>query len=210
MGTWQPETESSLKFVKATIAGGLLFLLPLVLVVLLFSHAMRFAGKVAHPISEFLTIDKMVGPAGEESLALLMLVLISVAAGLIARTAAGRNLMRWTENSFLGGLPQHRLVKSVAEGLAQIEDSEDLKPALVNIEDGWQIGYLLESLQNGWVAVFLPQAPTPMSGNVMYLPAERVRPLPITMVEAMSVVKRMGIGSAKTLRTADLTLPKGV
>lgn len=49
-----------------------------------------------------------------------------------------------------------------------------------------------------------------MSGNVMYLPAERVRPLPITMVEAMSVVKRMGIGSAKTLRTADLTLPKGV
>jgi uncharacterized membrane protein len=67
MGTWQPETESSLKFVKATIAGGLLFLLPLVLVVLLFSHAMRFAGKVAHPISEFLTIDKMVGPAGEEA-----------------------------------------------------------------------------------------------------------------------------------------------
>jgi len=210
MGTWQPETESSLKFVKATIAAGLLFLLPLVLVVLLFSHAMRFAGKVAHPISEFLTIDKLVGPAGEESLALLMLVLISVAAGRIARTAASRNLMRWTENSFLGGLPQYRLVKSVAEGLAQIEDSEDLKPALVNIEDGWQIGYLLESLQNGWVAVFPPQAPTPMSGNVMYLPAERVRPLPITMVEAMSVVKRMGIGSAKTLRTADLTLPKGV
>lgn len=42
-------------FLKATIAGGLLFLLPLILVVLLFSHALRLAGKVAHPISEFLT-----------------------------------------------------------------------------------------------------------------------------------------------------------
>jgi hypothetical protein len=33
----------------------------------------------------------------------------------------------------------------------------------VSIEDGWQIGYLLEQLENDWVAVFLPQAPTPMS-----------------------------------------------
>jgi uncharacterized membrane protein len=127
-------------FLKATIAGGLLFLLPLILVALLFSHAMRIAGKVAHPISEFLTLDKVAGPAGEDGLAVLMLILISVAAGLLARTAPGRNLMRWSENSFLGGLPQYRLVKSVAEGLAQIENAEDLKPALVNIEDAWQIG----------------------------------------------------------------------
>lgn len=90
----------------------MLFLLPLILVVLLFSHAFRFAGKVVHPISEFLTLDKVVGPAGEKGLAVLMLVLISVAAGFIARTALGRNLMRWSENSFLSGLPQYRLVKS--------------------------------------------------------------------------------------------------
>ena len=42
-----------------------------------------------------------------------------------------------------------------------------VKPALVSIEDGWQIGYLLATLENNWVAVFLPQALTPMSGNVM-------------------------------------------
>ena len=170
---------------------------------LLFSHALRLAGKVAHLISEFLTLDKVVGPAGEEGLAVLMLVLISVAAGFIARTALGRNLMRWSENSFLGGLPQYRLVKSVAEGLAQIENAEDLKPALVNVWDGWQIGYQLEPLQKGWIIVFLPQAPTPMSGNVMYLPAERVRLLSITMVEAMLIVMRMGIGSG------DLTSEEG-
>ena len=48
------------------------------------------------------------------------------------------------------------------------------------------MGYLLEPLENGWLSVFLPQAPTPMSGNVMYFPADRVKPLNITMVEAMS------------------------
>jgi uncharacterized membrane protein len=196
------------EFLKATIAGGLLFLLPLILVILLLTHAMRIATKVAHPIAKALTLDAVLGPAAEELLAATILIIISIAAGLIARTMAGRNIMRWSENSFLGGLPQYRLVKSVAEGLAQIENSQDLKPALVNIEDAWQIGYVLEQLQNNWIAVFLPQAPTPMSGNIMYLPGERVRPLPVTMVEAMSIVKRMGIGSSKALHSVDLALPK--
>ncbi|HEY6381853.1 MAG TPA: DUF502 domain-containing protein [Pseudolabrys sp.] len=210
IGDWQREAESPIKVLKTTIVGGLLFLLPLVLVVLLLSHALRFAGKAVGPISEFLTLDKVFGPAAEESLAVLILVFISLAAGLIARTRFGRDIMRWTENSFLGGLPQYRLVKSVAEGFAQIENAENLKPVLVNIEEGWQIGYLLESLQTGWVVVFVPQAPTPMSGNVMYLPEGRVRPLAISMVETMSLVKHMGIGSSKALATANLALPKAV
>jgi uncharacterized membrane protein len=48
-----------------------------------------------------------------------------------------------------------------------------------------------------------------MSGNVMYLPADRVRPLDITMAQAMAIVKHIGVGSAETLRGADLRLPAG-
>jgi uncharacterized membrane protein len=95
----------------------------------------------------------------------------------------------------------------MAEGLAHIESASGLKPALVSIEDGWQIGYLLEKLENDWVAVFLPQAPTPMSGNIMYFPISRVRPLGITMIQAMSIVKGIGAGSGAALRGVDLTLP---
>ena len=48
-----------------------------------------------------------------------------------------------------------------------------------------------------------------MSGNVMYLEADRVRPLGITMVQAMGIVKRIGVGSGQALRGVDLTLPEG-
>jgi hypothetical protein len=44
-----------------------------------------------------------------------------------------------------------------------------------------------------------------MSGNVMYLPAARVRLLEIPIPEAMMLVKRMGVGSAATLSSVDLT-----
>ena len=117
--------------------------------------------------------------------------------------------MRWFENSFLGGLPQYQMMKSMAEGLARVESSEGVQPALVSIEDGWHIAYLLEPQETGWVTVFLPQAPTPMSGNVMYLPADRVRPLDITMVQAMAIVKHRGVGSADALRGANHKLPAG-
>jgi len=49
-----------------------------------------------------------------------------------------------------------------------------------------------------------------MSGNIMYLPAERIRPLGISMVQAMSIVKRLGVGSGEALRGIDLSLPPGV
>jgi len=193
-------------FLKATIVGGLLFLLPVALVLIVLRRAMQMAGKVAQPISALLP-DALTGAVVATGLAVLLLVLVSFLAGLVARTNAGRRTMRLFENSLLGGIPQYQLVKGMAEGLAQVENAEGVKPALVSIEGGWQVGYLLEPLENGWVTVFLPQAPTPMSGTVMYLPADRVRPLDIPMVKAVSIVKHIGVGSGAALHGVDLTLP---
>jgi uncharacterized membrane protein len=199
-------------FLKTTIVGGVLFLLPVAMVLLILGYAMRLAAKVARPMSDKLGLDQLgdfSGIGAVTVLAVLVLIVVSFAAGIVARTDLGERVSRWFEHSMLGGLPQYQLLKSMAEGLAQVQNSSSLEPALVSIEDGWQLGYLLETLENGWVAVFLPQAPTPMSGNVMYFPAERVRPLDITMIQAMALVKHIGVGSAEALRGADLRLPRG-
>lgn len=201
----RPREGPFLGFLKATLAGGLLFLLPLVLLAVLIGHAIAFAKKLIGPLDKTLHVEGALGVSGETTLAVLLLLAIAIGAGLIARTRAGKSIIGWSEKTILGGLPQYQFVKSMAEGLAELEDTSDLTPVLVSIEEGWQIGYLLEPLKDGWVAVFLPQAPTPMSGNVMYFPAERTRKLDITMVQAMAIVKRMGLGSAAALRTADLT-----
>jgi uncharacterized membrane protein len=194
---------------KTTIIGGASFLLPVAIVIFILSYALRLVRRIAEPISHSLHLDHLVG-AGLGTVTVLsvaVLVLISFAAGIIARTAAGRRITRWSENSFLSRFPHYQVIKSMAEGLAHIEHTSGLKPALINIEGGWQIGYLLEHLENDWVVVFLPQAPSPMSGNVMYMPADRVRPLDITMVQAMSIVKAIGVGSGAALRGVDLKLP---
>ena len=208
---WFRWTEKPVKeFLKTTIIGGTSFLLPVALVVLVLSYALRLVKHIATPISHSLQLDQLGDVAGVGAatlLSVLALILVSFAAGIAARTAVGARVTRWSETSVFGRIPHYQLIKSMAEGLAHIESASGLKPALVSIEDGWQIRYLLEKLENDWVAVFLPQAPTPMSGNIMYLPISRVRPLGITMIQAMSIVKAIGVGSGTALRGIDLRLP---
>jgi len=198
------------EFLKTTIIGGLMFLVPVILIVVILSHAMRLAAGIAAPIAEKFATTQVAGVAVVTIVAALVLLILSFLAGLVARTGLGRRVSHWFEDSLLGSLPQYRMIKTMADGLTQVEGANDLKPALVSIEGGWQVGYVLEQVRDGWIAVFLPQAPTPMSGNVMYMPAERVRPLHMPIGEAMLLIKRLGVGSAKALGTADLTpVPEG-
>ena len=198
------------ELIKTTITGGVLFLLPLALLLIVLGHAMRVAAKVAVPISKNLHLDNLgniIGASAATVIAILVLVIVSFVAGLVARTDLGTRTSRWFENSVLGGLPQYQMVKSMAEGLAHVENAEGVKPVLVSSDDGWQIGYLVEVLSDDWVAVFLPQSPTPMSGNLMYVPVGRVKPLDKSMIEIMSLVKRAGVGSAAALAGVDLRRP---
>jgi uncharacterized membrane protein len=173
-------------------------------------QAMRLVGKIATPIANAFPVYEVAGVAVASIVTALVLVIVAFLAGLVARTDHGRAVMRWFEESLLGGLPQYRMMKTMAEGLAHVEDASGVKPALVSIEGGWQVGYVLEEMRPGWTAVFLPQAPTPMSGNVMYMPSDRVRQLDMPIAEAMLLVKRLGVGSAAALHEADLTpVPEG-
>ncbi len=199
------------EFVKTTIIGGALFLLPVAFVLFVLSFALRLIKNIAAPVVHALRLDHLghVTGIGAVTIAsVLVLVLLSFAAGMIARTAVGKRVRRWSEQSLLDNIPYYQIIKSMAEGLAHSESGNGLKPILVNIGASWQIGYMLEEqLDGGWIVALVPRAPSPLAGTIMYVPAERVRPLSITLVQAMSIVKAMGAGSSAALRGIDLRLP---
>jgi uncharacterized membrane protein len=192
------------EFLRTTIFGGLVFLVPLILILLVLRHALDLAMKLAHPIAALLPEGGLSRPALATLVAALVLVVLAFLAGLASRTTAGRRLTQWFEESLLGGLPQYRMAKTVAEGFAQVESgATPMQPALVLIDEGWQVAYLLEELRDGWVAVFVPQSPSPMSGNVMFVQGERVRVLDIPMKDVIVLVKRLGVGSSELLAGVD-------
>lgn len=192
--------DSIKAFLKATVVGGVMFLVPVVLLLIVFGKGMQLAGKIAAPLAKLLPISHFGGVAVATLLAAAILLFLALLAGLAARTGPGKRITHWFEESLLGGMPQYRMVKSLAEGLTQIESGAGMKPVLVRGDEGWMLGYQVEQLPGDWRVVFLPASPTPMSGNVLYMEGERVQPLSITMHEAMVLVKRLGIGSAASLR----------
>ena len=126
------------EFLKNTIVGGAVFLLPVALVGFILSRALRLTKGVAEPLAKGLQLDQLGSVAGMGAaaiLSVLMLVLVSFAAGFAARTAVGRRITRWSENSLLGSLPQYHLMKSMAEGLAHLESASGL--AGVSQHRGW-------------------------------------------------------------------------
>ena len=191
-------------FLKTTLVGGVMFLVPVALVLVVMKHAMRLAAGVAKPIAANFPQAEVGGIAVVSLVSGLILLLIAFGAGLLARTPTGHRMTRWFEESILGGLPQYRMVKSMAEGLTHVETGEGMHPVLVRTDEGWQLAYQIEELPGGWVTVFVPQAPTPMSGNVLYVPLEKVHALNIGMPAAMKLVKSIGIGSAQALKGVDL------
>ncbi|MFG1432123.1 DUF502 domain-containing protein [Xanthobacter sp. V2C-4] len=188
---------------------GMVFLLPMVLVLIVLGHAVKLVGALARPVSHLMPVENYVGVSGESVIGLLLILLLAFGAGFAASTRHGRRVTRFWENSLLGGVPQYQLVKSMAEGLTQVESLAGVSPVLVSRDGGWQLGYRLEDIPEGWVAVFVPRAPTPMSGELFYVPKDRVVPLNIPMAQAMLVVKRMGLGSGEALRKAGLVFPEG-
>jgi uncharacterized membrane protein len=191
-------------FFKTTLIGGLLFLIPLGVIIVVLKHVMQIATKVAAPLAAHFPVSQFAGVTAVTLLAALVLLLIAFIAGLLAGTRLGRRMSSWFEESILGGLPQYRMAKSMAEGFTQIESGTGMHPVLVRTDEGWQLAYRLEELPGDWVAVFLPQAPTPMSGDVVYVPAHRIRALPFGMPVAMKLVKSLGVGSAQALQGVNL------
>ena len=191
-------------FLKATLVGGLMFLVPVVLVALVLRHALQFAGKIAQPIAAVLPVSHLGGVAIATIIAVAILFCIALLAGLLSRTGPGRRVTHWFEESILGGMPQYRMVKSLAEGLTQLENGTGMQPVLMRGDEGWMLGYQMEELPDGWRVIFLPASSTPMSGNVIYVEASRVKPLDLSMRDAMQLVKRLGIGSAEKLRGTNL------
>jgi hypothetical protein len=110
--TAQPSTKGAImkQFLKTTLVGGVLFLLPVALIIILLGRAMTLSTKGAKPIAEKLGLDNLGyfhGIGAVTVLSVLMLVMVSFAAGLLARTKLGGRISGWFESSFLANVPYY-------------------------------------------------------------------------------------------------------
>lgn len=189
--------KALLGFVKTTLVGGLLFLVPVGVTLVILHKAVLALGKVVGPIANQIPVQQVAGIHVRQIIAALVLVLVGFFAGLFARTRPARKLTETLEQLVLRKIPAYRLLKDEAAGATG--DTSNLQVALARFDDNTVLGFIVEPPTNGIVTVFVPSAPTPAAGTVFYLPENRVQKVDATIADAAKVVRHLGVGSAALL-----------
>ncbi len=184
-----------MEFIKTTVIGGAIFLVPIVILVGILGKAYGFMLKVAKPLSGVIPEGTLGGVAAINVVAVLLIAFVCFIAGVIARGSLAKKVYAALDEKLMA-IPGYTFVKGVTDSMKTSEESaKTFVPVLVRFDDNTQIGFEVERLDDGNVVIYLPGAPNPWSGSVVYFEADRVTSLGITAVEALGSIRKLGRGS---------------
>ena len=179
------------EFVKNTLVGGLLIVVPIYLAVLLLLKAMQSVMGLVRPLAQLLPPWI---PA-DNILSLLLVLSLFFLIGLAVRAPTGRALRERLEQSLFERIPGYALFRSLTQRLAGESRENVWQPALAEIEDALVPAFIIEELEDGRFTVFVPSIPTPLAGAVYVLSRDRVHPLDVPFTQAIQTVSRWGSGA---------------
>ena len=189
-----------LKLIRTTFIGGIIFLIPVAILVAVIGQGLKISGAIAKPVAAVLPVNMIGGVAVAHVLAIVALLLICFLAGLLARFALARKAVDALEANVLSRLPAYALLKTKTQSMLSPADIEGMSVVVVRFDDLWQIGFEIERIEGGKVAVFLPGSPDPWSGSVCIAEADRVTPVDLPVAAVANMARRLGRGANEALR----------
>ena len=188
------------RFLKTTAVGGLLFLLPLIVIGALIGQVVPIVVTVADALGEIIPAKTAAGITLIILLAVAIVLLLCFGAGLLARRSLGRRISQGFEKKLLLLFPRYSIFKDQLKGsIGGDETKPRMKPVLARFDDSLRIGFEMERTDADLVTVYLPGAPDPWSGSVVFLNNDRVQPLGTEFGDTVDIFEKLGRDSAALL-----------
>ena len=187
-----------MKFIKTTIIGGVLFLVPVVVAFIVVQKAYDLMLKVAKPLADDIPIDTVAGVALVNLLAGLIVILVCFLAGLLSQSKLAKQLSGVLDAKLRAAIPGCAMVRGIAENLRS-ETESAMRPVLVHFEDYERIGMAQEGQQGDKIAVYLPNSPNPWTGTVAVFDRKRVTLIPGHLKPVLESLEGFGDGVAEML-----------
>lgn len=183
-----------IELAKTTLLGGLLFLVPLVIVIVIIGKAIGVMMIVAEPMADWLPIDSLGGVALANLLAILCLLFICYLAGLVARISLASKAMRAIEENALMKIPGYVMIKAITSGM-DAGETQGMKPVVLTLGTVQRIGLEIELLEDNRSVVFIPNPPNRFSGTTQIVPADQVEYLDVSVMEIMDYTEQYNRGT---------------
>jgi len=186
------------EFVKSTVLGGLLVILPLAI----FFFALTWIfGLVLSAISPLTNIVMQKSPLQgivADILVVALLIAVCFSVGAIVRTKLGKWLYLFVESNVFLRVPGYSLIKETVFQFLGNKKSPFSSVALVQIFGNETLvsAFITDEHKDGTRTVFVPTGPNPTSGNIYHLPKDLVHPVDVSVEDAMRSIISCGAGSS--------------
>lgn len=197
------------RFVKTTLIGGVIVIMPIYLSALLLLKALAGVIGLVAPISQQLPATLQF----PQVIAITLLIGACFACGIALRTALGLRAKNALERALLEKIPGYTLIRGLAGRLAGKEDEQAFTVVLAEIEDALVPAFLVEDCGDDQCAIFVPSVPTPAAGAIYIIAKERIHRVDVPFTQAVAVISKWGAGSSELLagmkRAAQRPAPAG-
>ena len=123
--------KSKLSIAKTTVIGGIIFLIPLIILVIIMEKALGIMTVLSKPLSVLIPIESIAGIAVVDLITVAIIIILCFIAGLISKTAFASKIIQRIESNILKKIPFYSFVKSITESISGISSRESLKPVLL-------------------------------------------------------------------------------
>jgi uncharacterized membrane protein len=194
-------------FLRTTILGGILFLTPIVVLVLILEKAFDLARRGLKPVATMIPARLAFGVTTEAVIAIVLIVLLCFLAGLLARTRLAQGFVTGLESSVLSKVPAYEYLKQAGASVMGLGETAEHPVVLAHLGGAWRIGIQTDVAEGGLVAVFVPNSPNAFSGSVFFLPPDKVRPADQPLATVIGCLRRCGVGSGAVVGTLSADAP---
>lgn len=181
------------KSIGSTILDGLYAVLPLVILILIFTWLWHFLVYAVQPLISLITLGDSKQTFFSELSAFILALFILFVIGSYIKSPTGRHKYRFLENKFLKKIPGYSGIKETVTIIVGRDTSSFSKVALVNTYNTelQQIGFITDEHIEGYT-VFIPTSPNPTSGNIVILPKSQVHIIDVPIDVAMRSIVSCG------------------
>ena len=194
-------SNASVSFIKTTVIGGLVVVIPLSLIIIIFGDLFVNLVTIAQPVAKHLPFNELLNTIIVAILAVAGIFLICFITGLIVRTSWGVSGKNWFERSVLNRVPMYSILKNLTHQFVG-EEGTQFTPAEIDLfgTDCMVLGAIVEELSDGRFSVFVPITPAATVGQVYLVPASRVKRLDASLGATINTITEWGIGAEKLFK----------
>lgn len=180
--------------VKENCISGVLFLLPLLILLILVKKVFGYFAKFGGGIAKMIGLDKIMGPYAADFVGALILLLFVYVCGYLVRLAFFQRISDGIDAKLKEVIPGYEKHKEIAK--KQLVDEPKIEtdlPALIDFGNYKQAGFVIEQNDEGNAVV---KVPSPDGSEVIYiLPLQKIQLLKETTLPALKAsIKASGKG----------------